>query len=339
MARKYNKRPPESTVLIRRSVQLAFLLLNLWIGARFYFWVRFFETGGESVYVPRPAGVEGWLPIAALMNLKYLLFTGIVPEVHPAGMFLLITFLTISLVFRKAFCSWLCPIGTLSEWLWQGGHELFRKNFALPRWADLPLRSLKYILLFLFVWVVAAMSTTELQAFLGSPYGLVADVKMLDLFRYAGRLTIFICSALVLLSVVTKNFWCRYLCPYGALMGIVSTLSPVRITRDPISCIDCGKCAKACPSLIPVDVLITVRTPECNGCLTCVSVCPVKDALEMRTVVRRRRVPAPAIAAGVAALFLFVVGYAKTNGQWDGKVSESMFFELIPNAASYAHPR
>jgi polyferredoxin len=339
MARQYVKRPVEQTVLIRRSAQLAFLLLNLWIGARFYLWVRYFETGGATVYVPRPAGVEGWLPIASLMNLKLFVLTGLVPEVHPAGMFLLMAFLGMSLVFRKAFCSWLCPIGTLSEWLWQGGQELFGRNFVLPKWLDIPLRGLKYILMFLFVWLVVSMSTADLRAFLGSPYGLVADVKMLDFFRAAGNVTIWVCSALVILSVLTKNFWCRYLCPYGALMGLVSTLSPTRITRDPISCIDCGKCTKACPSLIPVDVLRSVRTPECNGCLTCVSVCPVKDALEMRTVVRHRRVPAAAIAAGVATIFLLVVGYAKTAGYWEGEIPEHVFFDLIPNAASFAHPR
>jgi polyferredoxin len=204
----------------------------------------------------------------------------------------------------------------------------------------MPLRSLKYVLLFLFVWLVVGMSTADMRAFLGSPYGLVADVKMLDFFRDAGRLTIWICSALVILSVLTKNFWCRYLCPYGALLGLTATLSPTRITRDPISCIDCGKCTKACPSLIPVDVLRTVRTPECNGCLTCVSVCPVKDALEMRTVFgARRRLPAGHIAAGVLMIFLLVVGYAKTAGHWDGNVPEHVFFELIPNAKTFAHPR
>ena len=339
MSRAYDQRPVEQTLLIRRSVQVAFLLLNVWIGVQFYNWVRHFETGGQSVYVPRPAGVEGWLPIANLMNLKYLLVTGLVPEVHPAGMFLLIAFIAMSWVFRKAFCSWLCPIGTISEWLWQGGQEMFHKTWALPRWADVPLRSLKYILLGLFVWAVASMSADDLRAFMGSPYGLVADVKMLDFFRAAGRTTIWVCSALVILSVVTRNFWCRYLCPYGALMGLVSMLSPMRITRDPISCIDCGKCAKACPSLLPVDTALTIRTPECNGCLTCVSVCPVKDALEMRTLVaRRRRVPAWAVAAGVAVVFLGVVGYAKAMGYWNGGVDEQVFFELIPKAGTLAHP-
>lgn len=339
MARAYVKRPLDQTVLIRRTVQIGFLLLNLWIGVRFYVWVRYFETGGASLYVPRPAGVEGWLPIASLMNLKYWIVTGLVPQVHPAGMFLLLAFVGMSIVFRKAFCSWLCPIGTLSEWLWQGGRELFRRNFALPRWLDIPLRSLKYILLVLFVWVVVRMSAEDLRAFLDSPYGLVADVKMLDFFRAAGRATVATCSILVILSVLTKNFWCRYLCPYGALMGLASLLSPTRITRDPVSCIDCGKCAKACPSLIPVDVLRTVRTPECNGCLTCVSVCPVEDALEMRTVVRNRRIRARVIAAGVVAIFIGVVGFAKTAGYWEGGVPEYLFFELIPNASSFAHPR
>lgn len=339
MARAYDKRPIEHTLLIRRGVQAAFLLLNFWIGVRFYFWVRHFETGGQSAYVSRSPGVEGWLPIAALMNLKYAVVTGGVLDVHPAGMFLLLAFAATAVVFRKAFCGWLCPIGTISEWLWMGGRELLGKNYRLLRWADLPLRSLKYTLLGLFAWVVVTMSTDDIRAFLTSPYGLVADVKMLDFFRDAGRLTIQVCLALVILSVVTKNFWCRYLCPYGALMGVVSMLSLTRITRNPISCIDCGKCAKACPSLIPVDRLMTVRTPECNGCLSCVAVCPVTGALEMRTLVTRRRVTAPRIAAGVAAILLVVVGYAKLSGHWRGNTPEEMFFQLIPNASSFSHPR
>lgn len=338
MARAYEKRPIEHTLPVRRGVQTAFLLLNVWLGVQFYFWVRYFETGGQSAYVSRPPGVEGWLPIAALMNLKYTVVTGRVLDVHPAGLFLLLAFAATAVLFRKAFCSWLCPIGTISEWLWMGGRELLGKNYQLPRWADLPLRSLKYILLGLFAWVVVTMSTDDIRAFLTSPYGLVADVKMLDFFRAAGRTTVQVCLVLVILSVITKNVWCRYLCPYGALMGLLSVVSPTRITRDPVSCIDCGKCATACPSLIPVDQLMTVRTPECNGCLTCVSVCPVKDALEMRTLGNRRRVTAPRIAVGVAAILVVVIGYARIAGHWHGNTPEGLFFELIPNASTFSHP-
>jgi polyferredoxin len=338
MARLYPKRPPEQTQRIRHAVQWTFLLLNLWIGVQFYLWVRFFETGGRSLYVPRPPGVEGWLPIASLMNLKYFAVTGLIPSVHPAGMFLLAAFVLISLLFRKAFCSWLCPIGTLSEWLWKGGRELFGDNPQLPRWLDVSLRSIKYVLLALFMWVVLTMPADHLREFLESPYGLVADVKMLDFFREAGRATIVVCAVLVILSILTKNFWCRYLCPYGALMGLASLASLVRITRDPASCIDCGKCAKACPSSLPVDVLRTVRTPECIGCFTCISVCPVKDALDLRTLRRHRRIPAWLVAGGVAAVFMLIVGYAKATGAWAGSVPEDVFYELIPRASSFSHP-
>jgi polyferredoxin len=100
--------------ITRRSFQAAFLLLNVWIGGIFYFWVRQIETEGATNW-QRPAGVEGWLPIAGLMNLRYFVLTHHVPALHPAGMFLLIAFLAIAFLFRKAFCSWLCPVGTISE--------------------------------------------------------------------------------------------------------------------------------------------------------------------------------------------------------------------------------
>jgi polyferredoxin len=81
---------------LRRAFQLTFLALNVWIGFEFYVFVRYYETGGQTVYSVRPPGVEGWLPIAALMNLKVLLMSGSVPALHPAGMFLLIAFLAAS---------------------------------------------------------------------------------------------------------------------------------------------------------------------------------------------------------------------------------------------------
>jgi polyferredoxin len=84
---------------------------------QFYLWVRYFERGGECLYVPRPAEVEGWLPIAGLMNSKYFLLTGKVPTIHPTAMFLFAAFLLMSLLVKKAFCSWLCPVGTVSEYL------------------------------------------------------------------------------------------------------------------------------------------------------------------------------------------------------------------------------
>ncbi len=321
----------------RLASQLAFLLLNLWIGIEFYLFVRHVETGGQTLLVQRPPGVEGWLPIAGLMNLKYTLATWRMPDVHPAGMVLLAIFLVISWLLRKAFCSWLCPVGTVSEWLWRGGSEIFGRNLSLPKWADIPLRGVKYLLLAFFGYAVLRMSAADVQAFMQSPYGVVADVKMLNFFRHLGTTAALVIVALVGLSVVVKNFWCRYACPYGALVGLASLASPARISRDPQTCIDCAKCARACPSRLPVDRKIAVRSAECTGCLDCVAACPVKGALAL-AVPARRVVPAWAVFAIIAALFLGGVGAARLAGHWRGGVPTELYFELVPAADGVGHP-
>lgn len=329
---------PDRTQAWRRAFQLAFFALNIWIGVQFYLFVRHFEGAGLG-RVERPPGVEGWLPIASLMNLKFWITTGLIPNVHPAGMFLLIAFLAMSFVFRKSFCSWLCPVGTFSEYLWKLGRETFRRNWTLPRWLDIPLRSLKYILLGLFLWAVWSMSPRAIQEFLESPYGVVADVKMLDFFRKMGMATAVTLAILVILSVFVRNFWCRFLCPYGALMGFASMLSPVRIRREPAKCIDCAKCAKACPSSLPVDRLVQIRSAECIGCLECVAVCPAEGALDLKTVGPRRfRVPGWVVAAGVAGIFFGVVLGAQLAGHWGTPVPDEVYRELIPRAREFSHP-
>ncbi len=324
--------------LLRRIVQALFILLNLFIASRFYLFVRQFEPGGSPGGINRPAGVEGWLPIAGLMNLKYLILTGQIPRIHPAAMFLLLAFLIISVVFRKSFCSWLCPVGTLSEALWKFGRKLLHRNWTLPRWVDIPLRGLKYFLFGFFLYAVAGMSVETIQAFFSGPYGLVADVKMLNFFRFLSQTAAITLAALAVLSIFFQNFWCRYLCPYGALMGLASLLSPAKIMREPDRCIDCAKCAKACPALLQVDKLLTVRSAECTSCFECVAVCPAQGALEF-SLPNRRRVPAWALAAGLAVIFLGTVGYAKWRGAWDSRIPTEVYQQLVPVVGQLIHPR
>jgi polyferredoxin len=320
-------------IVVRRTAQVLFLALNVWIGVQFYLFVRYAETAGRSLRVERPPGVEGWLPIAALMNLKAWLFTGHLPLIHPAGLFLLVAFLAISFLFRKSFCGWLCPIGTLSEGLWRASPRRVRP----PRWLDIPLRSLKYVLLGLFLYAVASMPVGAIRAFLSGPYGLIADVKMLNFFCYLTATTAVVLAVLLLLSVFIQNFWCRYLCPYGALLGLAALASPLRIRRDKECCIDCGACAEACPSWLPVDQFITIRSAECTGCLECVAACPAPGALGM-IAPRTRRVPAWAMATGIAVVFLGIVACAQWTGHWRTNLPERVYFDLVPRASEFAHP-
>src|SRR5207253_574683 len=155
----FSRRRGDVSQQVRFGVQLLFAAITLWVGIQFVMWVRYFETGGTTLQVERPDGVEAWLPIASLMNLKTLILT---------------------------------PV-------------------------------------------------PEIRAFLGGPYGLVADVKMLNFFGHMGEGTAVFLVVLVGLSLVVKNTWCRYLCPYGALMGLVALESPTRIVRNAGACIDCAK--------------------------------------------------------------------------------------------------
>jgi polyferredoxin len=332
----------------RHSIQAAFVTLNIGLGIQFCLWTRYYETAGRTLYVNRPAGVEGWLPIAGMMNTKYLLETHSIPQIHPAAMFLFLAFLLSSLMLKKAFCSWLCPIGTLSELLWKTGQKLLGANVKLPKWLDIPLRGLKYVPLAFFAFVIGTMSAAALADFLHSPYGLVADVKMLNFFRDLGETGVIVIVVLLALSILIRNFWCRYLCPYGALMGLASLLSPAKIRRDAAACIDCGKCARACSANLPVDRLVQIRSVECAACMECIAVCPAQNALQFSLPPRRTTeasdrwrnlVLTPmAITIVLACIFFGFVGYAKATGHWNTNLPRALYLELVPNANQLSHP-
>src|SRR5215468_3561976 len=78
----FTRRRGDSSQQIRFGVQLLFGAIVLWVGVQFVLWVRYFESGGRTLRVERPDGVEAWLPIASLMNLKTLLLTRTVPDLH-----------------------------------------------------------------------------------------------------------------------------------------------------------------------------------------------------------------------------------------------------------------
>jgi polyferredoxin len=161
---------------------------------------------------------------------------------------------------------------------------------------------------------------------------------MLNFFRFLGLAGGMVVALLVVASVLVPNFWCRYLCPYGALMGLAALASPLRIRRQEALCIDCGKCAQACPAALPVDKLVSIRSAECTGCLECVAECPAAGAL-MMAAPRRRPVPAWAMAVGVAALFLGICGLAQWAGYWRTELPSDIYFRLIPHANEFTHPR
>ena len=143
------------------------------------------------------------------------------------------------------------------------------------------------------------MPLDAVEAFLASPYNVAADAKMLAPLREPVRRPRSPSLAgLAILSLVVKHAWCRWLCPYGALLGLASFFSPLLVRRDPATCNDCRACTRACPVEIPVHARLRVLTPECTGCLSCVAACTVPDCLGVARPARRALSPLllPAVA-------------------------------------------
>ncbi|KAF0159471.1 MAG: electron transport protein [Ignavibacteria bacterium] len=303
---------------IRFIVQTIFALLCIWIGIEFSQFVAYLESNGAAEFSARPPGVEGFLPISAMMSVYYFFVSGNIHPVHPAGFFIFIAIVGMSFVFGKSFCSWMCPVGFLSELIGDFGEQLhkkiFKRRIKIWKYLDYALRSIKYLLLFFFAFSVFSMSSLALEYFLGDTYNIMSDVKMWYFFAEISRFSLIVIGILFLFSIIYRNFWCRYLC------------------------IDCGLCAKACPSFIKVDKVITVRSDECTSCLNCIDVCPVKDTLDLKLVGTEKKIDKKIVAFGIVLLFVAITGLGIMTGNWQNKIPKEVYIELHKNVNSIGHP-
>lgn len=314
---------------LRILIQFSFLGFMLWLGLRFYQFVTYIRFGGSSAFVPRPGGVEGFLPISGLLGTASWFKGGGINIIHPAAVVVFVTILAVAFLLRRSFCSWICPVAALSECAWKSGFKMFRRNPRLAHWLDVVLRTLKYLLMAFFVYSIAiAMSPEAMNVFIQSDYHKIADVRMLDFFLHISPFALGVILLLLALSIVLRNPFCRYLCPYGALLGLVAMLSPLRVTRNIDRCVSCGVCSQVCPTDIDVMHKKSVASPECIGCWRCVSHCRFNEALSMRAV---GRFNVPGIVYAVLLVFLFWGGtaLAKWSGHWYTALSLEEYARLL----------
>ena len=314
--------------LLRRGIQGAFAVFLVWVGWNFYLHVQW-ATGKSLTFTPKPPSVEGFLPISELMAARRLFETGMWDVVHPAGLTLFLAIALMALLFRKGFCGYICPVGLASNLLGRLGERL-GLNRNPPRTLELALQAIKYIPLALLCYFsLFAMSVDEIDAFMGAPFNMVADSSMLFFFLRASATTLIVVGVIVAASLVVRNAWCRFLCPYGAFLGILALVSPVAVRRNADACTSCRRCQRACPSAIAVHHKARVNSPECLGCTACIEACPQKDCLQLSAA--GSRVPFWTVAAGCLVVLFAAYLWAVSTGHWTSEIPPAMLrrFHMI----------
>jgi len=190
-------------------------------------------------------------PIGAIQNVAAaLLVKDYVLPLTVAGFFLLP--LLFSLISGRSFCAGVCPLGAAQD-------LVAVKPLSVPAWLDESLGLLAYVYLgaaVMFVAAGAGFFICQYDPFV-SIFRLVPLGKMLegaarrepvDVYAVSGRIdTLLLAAAFVATGLFVARPYCRWLCPYGVLLGWLSKLSFWRVTVTPEDCVKCRLCEDACP--------------------------------------------------------------------------------------------
>jgi len=224
--------------------------------------------------------IHALCPFGGLESLYQVFTTGsFIAKIFAGTMTLFIITLIVALVFRRSFCGLICPFGAIQEFFAKLGQRIFKRKWVMPARVHKPLRYLKYIVL--LVTVVYAWKTAGLWMAPYDPWSAYAHLpEGLESVWGESAVGLIILVVTIVGSLIYDRFFCKYLCPMGALYGIVGKISPFKVVRNEDVCIDCGICSKSCPMNIDVQHSLKVTTAECINCQACVNSCPKEGALE-----------------------------------------------------------
>lgn len=242
-------------------------------------------------------------------------FAALLPVLFPSILLVLAT-----LVFGRFFCGYMCAFGTLGDAVHFLGQKIFKIKYRISEKADKSLKWLKYFLLafLVFTWI------TGIGVFSGwSPWDAFGSLLTLPPdFAYAFT-SLTVGTVLLLLIIVgslfVERFFCRYLCPMGAVFSLASLLRIAKVKKAKTNCGRCQICSSNCKMGIPLNGRGIVSSGECIACMECVSACPRSN---MKFSVASRDVsPLLASVAAASMIGLYYVGnlgvsaYAASDNQ------------------------
>jgi polyferredoxin len=210
-----------------------------------------------------------------------------------------------TLIFGRAICGNICPFGALMEFI----GIITPKKISVSGITDALLRCLKYIIL--VIVIVMAWITASIWISPYDPYVAYAHIWSGAEILTENGVGLVILIALLGAALVINRFFCKYLCPAGAMFSLISLASPTRITHT--DCIECGKCSKSCPMGINPGRKGAVNITECIGCTTCVEVCPSKTPVIAMTIGGKKVKPL-LFVVGTVCIFFGVLALLNTAG-------------------------
>lgn len=326
---------------LREGVQHLLALSMLLVGVQFAVNSALLKAG-MTPWLMRPDVGDAFLPIAGGIELKAIVTLGIWDQTHPAAAVMLTVVLLTGLLCKRAFCGWACPLGIAGEYLYKLRKRFIKTEYLPPAWLDWPLRMLKYLILAGLLYIIIGMPAAGIPGYLNSNYHKIADLKMALFFITPGLVTLLCFGFILSLSAWRRQGFCRYICPYGALLGLVSFLSPFKIRRSTQHCLieskgmNCDKCTRACPANISVHTQLNVRSDECQACMRCVSACPKPEALHLSTR-NGIKLSARGLTIGLIVLLFLIPLIAYLSGFWVSQTPTETRMYLIQHLNSIGH--
>ncbi len=261
-------------IWIRRFVQIFFFGLIALISIN-----HTLVESGIGIPFLSSASLHALCPFGGVVTIyQYITEGTFVQKIHESAFILMILGFLLAILFGPVFCGWVCPLGTFQEWFAAIGRKIFKKkryNHFIPARLDSVLRYTRYIVL---AWVIYMTATSGTLLFANiDPYFALFNFWTSEVAM--GGLIVL--GVTLVASLFIERPWCKYACPYGAVLGIFNLFRVFSIRREASTCKMCRICDVNCPMNIDVSSKSIIRDHQCISCLECTSeaICPVDSTV------------------------------------------------------------
>jgi polyferredoxin len=226
------------------------------------------------------ASLHAICPFGGVVSFWQLVSAGNLPKkAHESSVVLAVIGIALAVLAGPVICGWVCPFGSVQEWLGKLGKRIFKKryNTFVPARLDKALRYLRYLVLVLVSYMTIMTDKLAFESM--DPYYALFNFWRSEVA--VGSLVAL--GVVILLSLFVERPFCKYACPYGAFQGLFNLVRIFGIKRNATTCISCNACSRACPMNIEVATAGTVRDHQCITCMKCTSeaACPVPQTVEL----------------------------------------------------------